>query len=191
MGVIYIQTMMSVGRVFLLFVFGLVCIALVECVDTAKSGSPVEFPKDLTPLFEKDGNRLILNKRFLLPKKTGKFEMKLPKTKASLTAFHANLSSNYQIKADVSVDGRITSKFGYFGYSIDQMLERGSHSMIFFLTQLNEVKEFYRDYPSASIDDEDIPVIEVYMVVSTEESDMDSVQKVLDSMQTQSISEEV
>merc|ERR1712232_347085 len=92
--------------------FFIVAIVLCEFALFVQAGNAIEpLPSDISKKFTVDesGKQLTFVQSYLIPKKTGKFEITLPKTRSRATAFFGDFSANVNIKADLSIDGKLTS----------------------------------------------------------------------------------
>ena len=87
------------------------------------------------------------------------------------------------LRADTSIDGKLTSTFGNFGYNMNLALARGSHKIIFFVTNAEGVRDFYRAHKGQDVRGHpDLPVIDIEILLSSDPEDVERVQEIIDSL---------
>eukprot|EP00339_Tiarina_fusa_P028882 CAMPEP_0117002236 /NCGR_PEP_ID=MMETSP0472-20121206/3982_1 /TAXON_ID=693140 ORGANISM="Tiarina fusus, Strain LIS" /NCGR_SAMPLE_ID=MMETSP0472 /ASSEMBLY_ACC=CAM_ASM_000603 /LENGTH=134 /DNA_ID=CAMNT_0004702535 /DNA_START=153 /DNA_END=557 /DNA_ORIENTATION=- len=130
---------------------------------------------------------------FVIPKRPGKYEFTLPKTSKVATSFVGYFYSNVDVHADVSIDGKLTSSFGFFGFDIQHILPRGTHYGTIFLKKNRAVKEFYQENPGATVEThpDTIPRFEIVIRLSTLADDIEETQNHLDSLESSSMKQEL
>lgn len=145
---------------------------------------PIELPSSLVDTFIVDGERKTLHIQIVAPKKTGKYEVEIPRT-SSHSVLQAAVQSNAVMRADTSIDGKLTSTFGNFGYNLNLALTRGSHKIIFFVTDAERVRDFYRAHKGQDVSRHpDLPVIDMEILLSSDAEDVERVQAIIESMVT-------
>eukprot|EP01095_Lingulamoeba_sp_RSL-Kostka_P015807 TRINITY_DN741_c0_g1_i1.p1 TRINITY_DN741_c0_g1~~TRINITY_DN741_c0_g1_i1.p1 ORF type:complete len:204 (+),score=71.39 TRINITY_DN741_c0_g1_i1:54-665(+) len=112
--------------------------------------NPVEFPKNLKRYIERDPeneNRFFIKQQFLLPSLPKKVEMDLSIPEAPVS-LRGHIKSFVKVRADTSINGKLTATFGFMDYDLKDILNEKSNVFIIFFTDVRSIKQYKQDFGS-------------------------------------------